>query len=415
MTARLRAFLDAGLPNHFPPVDAGPVVVGMSGGVDSSVAAWILRELGYEVIGITAHLFGGFGDTRSHQGCCSLPGSEDARRVAAHLDIPFYVLNLTNDFKANVLDYFASSYLAGETPNPCVECNRGVKFDVLLRRAEQLGAAWLATGHYARIVDDGLVRQLAVAADDTKDQSYFLYFLDQLLLLRLGFPLGNLTKLQVREIATEAGLPVADKAESQDLCFAPDRNYAAVVEHLRPGESRPGPILTATGECLGEHQGLIHYTVGQRKGMGIAAEAPLFVLRKEPASNALIVGFAEDLPVSRVWVRDFVRTDGGDDTQPFQCEFRPRYRGPRVAADCTPHAGGRLQVDYHTPHEIPAPGQVAVCYVDDRIVGGGIVDHPWRAAKTMDPPRRRRRPSLSPQTPKRRVAENPWIPASPSL
>ncbi|HYE78065.1 MAG TPA: hypothetical protein VEI97_08770, partial [bacterium] len=173
----LASMLAAGPPNCWPDPSQGPVVVGMSGGVDSSTAAWVLTELGYDVIGITAHLFGGFGPAREHIGCCSLPGSEDARRVATHLDIPFYVLNLETDFKAGVLDRFADSYLAGETPNPCAECNRSVKFDVLLRKAEQLGARWLATGHYARIVEVGEALALAEAADRSKDQSYFLYML----------------------------------------------------------------------------------------------------------------------------------------------------------------------------------------------------------------------------------------------
>ncbi|MCG3151989.1 MAG: tRNA-specific 2-thiouridylase MnmA [bacterium] len=385
ISALLARITDA---NRLPSPAAGPVVVGLSGGVDSGTTAWVLRKLGYDVIGITAHLYGGAIETdpRSGRGCCSLPGSEDARRVAAALQMPFYVLNLEKDFRQHVLDPFAGMYLAGETPNPCVECNRGVKFDVLLRKARDLGAHWLATGHYARIVatETGSLA-LEQATDPDKDQSYFLYFLDSPLLAHLGFPLGSLTKAEVRTLAAAARLPVANKPESQDLCFAPDGDYAAVVDLLRPGSQNSGPILDQSGTLLGEHRGLVHYTVGQRKGLGLAAPEPLFVLEKDVARNALIVGPAAACDTREVWLREVVRTDGGDPATPYDCELQPRYRGPRIVAHIEPLEGRRARVTYATPGPLPAPGQVAVAWQGRRVVGGGRFDVAWRHAPPLVP------------------------------
>ncbi|MBF6591913.1 MAG: tRNA 2-thiouridine(34) synthase MnmA, partial [Ktedonobacterales bacterium] len=284
------------------------VVVGMSGGVDSSVAAALLKEQGYDVVGIMLRLWSEPGDEGEdgvervvENTCCSLESLGDARRVAALLDIPFYVVNVEEPFQQTIVDYFYDEYAAGRTPNPCLRCNRHIRFTLLLERALALGAEYLATGHYVRVDDDPAAgqRRLRRALDLAKDQSYVLHVLSQWQLRHALFPLGAFTKAQVRAMAHERGLPVATKAESQEICFVAANDYRGFMRRYAAATGRaapqPGPILDATGRELGEHQGLAYYTVGQRKGLGISTREPLHVLRLDPARNAVIVGQATEL------------------------------------------------------------------------------------------------------------------------
>ncbi|HEV2414044.1 MAG TPA: tRNA 2-thiouridine(34) synthase MnmA [Candidatus Dormibacteraeota bacterium] len=340
------------------------IAVAMSGGVDSSVAAALLQAQGHDVVGVTLQQWprDDSDEAARHGGCCSLNAVEDARRVASLLDIPYYCWNLEREFGERVIEPFHREYLEGRTPNPCVRCNAFVRFDLMLSRVRELGFDRLATGHYARIIDG----QLHAAVDQGKDQSYMLYHLDRAKLAQLVFPLGRMTKPEVREHAREFGLPVANKAESQEICFVPRGETARYLENRLP--VRAGVVVDSSGRQLGAHRGTALYTVGQRSGFGDLAEpGPWYVLRVDARLNRVVVGRREELAVREVVLTDVTFIDGGAE-EPLRCEVRLRYHSPAIPAVYTE---GRLLLD--EPFFGAAPGQAAVMYDGTRVLGGGTI------------------------------------------
>ena len=341
----------------------------MSGGVDSSVSAALLQAQGHDVVGITLQQWprGETEESASHGGCCSLSAVEDARRVATVLGIPYYCWNLEAEFGERVIEPFHKDYLEGRTPNPCVRCNAFVRFDLMLTRVLDLGFERLATGHYARTVAGADGPELHTAADPAKDQSYMLYHLDRERLARIAFPLGGMTKREVREHAREFGLPVADKAESQEICFVPRGETARYLSERLP--VRAGSVVDADGRELGSHRGTALYTVGQRSGFGDLREAgPWYVIKVDAPSNRLVVGRKDELAVLEVALRDMSFIDGRVD-EPLRCEARLRYHAQPIPAT---YASGRLMLD--EPFLGAAPGQAAVLYSGTRVLGGGIIE-----------------------------------------
>jgi tRNA-specific 2-thiouridylase len=349
------------------------IVVAMSGGVDSSVVAALLAQQDYEVIGATLRLYDD-GAVRGKVGsCCAGADIADARAVAGRLGIPHYVLDYESRFKASVIDEFADSYVRGETPIPCVRCNQTVKFGDLLETARTLGADALATGHYAQRVLGPNGPELHRGADPARDQSYFLFATTTEQLDYLRLPLGHLPKSEVRRLAQEHGLKVADKPDSQDICFVPNGGYAAVVEKLRPEAARPGQIVDLSGRALGEHQGILHYTIGQRKGLGIANAEPLYVVAIDAAQARVVVGPREALARDRVFLSEMnwlipVRPD-----ETVTAAVKLRSATPLAAARITPLPGGRAMVDLDGAQLGVAPGQACVIYQGDRVLGGGWI------------------------------------------
>ncbi|MEN8182526.1 MAG: tRNA 2-thiouridine(34) synthase MnmA [Myxococcota bacterium] len=348
------------------------IVVGMSGGVDSSVAAALLVEQGFEVVGVTMHLAG------DGSRCCSLDDADDARRVAESLGIRFYVANYTERFRREVMEPFADAYLAGRTPIPCVACNRRFKFHHLLERARAFGAHRVATGHYARIRPGAGGRcQLERGSDPGKDQSYFLFDLGQEQLGRASFPLGGLRKDEVRAHARRLGLATADKPESQEICFVPDGDYAAVVESLRadslPGE---GEIVHENGRRLGRHRGIHRFTVGQRRGLGISAGSPLYVTRLEASANRVVVGEADDLLVGGAELEAVSWVAGEVPEEALEARVQVRYRHEGEPACVEPGRHGGARIRFHRPVRTVTPGQAAVFYDGDRVLGGGWIAAP---------------------------------------
>lgn len=360
------------------------VVVAMSGGVDSAVTALLMRERGYRVVGMNLRLFSPEDEDHRANPCCGIPAMDDARATCATIGVPFYAINMESEFGAAVVDRFVNDYAAGRTPNPCLECNRHVKFRHLVRRAKMLGADCLATGHYAWIDGgDGEPWRLHRAADGRKDQSYVLYTLTQEQLAFIRFPLGRLTKPEVREIATAFGLPVANKAESQEICFVGNRSYADFVAARRPDVTRPGDIVTAGGEKIGEHRGLVHHTIGQRRGIGIAAKKPYFVLQLDTVHNRLVVGDRTDAAAAELTVDSVSLTSGTWDRTPFDAEAVVRYRGVPSSATVTlgEEATRTATVTFSDEGPVASPGQAVVFYRGDEVLGGGTIQRVTRRSE----------------------------------
>jgi tRNA-specific 2-thiouridylase len=351
------------------------VVVAMSGGVDSSVSAALLKEQGYDVMGVSLQLY----DPVPREAgcrlktCCSLDDVMDAGRVARKLDIPFEVIDMRAEFRRLVMEYFAAEYSAGRTPNPCIRCNELIKFDLLLNKARELGGDLLATGHYARVQRDPAGHGRLQAGDDpAKDQSYFLFTLTREQLRRIIFPVGELRKTEVRELAARFNLPVAEKRESQEICFIPDNDY---VRFLESGGivSRPGAMVTADGRVIGRHAGLHRYTVGQRRGLGVAWSHPLHVLALDVQRNRLVVGGRDELNTSIMTVAG-ATWNVAPDRREFRAACRIRYRHPPAPCRVEVLDGSRFRVSFDTPQSAVTPGQAAVLYDGPYVLGGGWIE-----------------------------------------
>lgn len=352
------------------------VVVAMSGGVDSSVAAALLVEQGYEVIGLMARLWaegGGVGPDQGQNRCCAPQAVDDARRTASSLGIPFYLVNLEAAFKACVVDPFVTEYSLGRTPNPCLVCNKQIRFGRLMQQALALGASHLATGHYALIDEVGGGYRLRRGRDARKDQSYVLYRLGQAELGRVLFPIGHLSKGEVREAARRRGLAVAEREESMEICFVADDDYRRFVREHAPEAVRPGPILDTSGREIGRHEGLAFYTIGQRKGIGIAGPAALYVVRLDPAENAVVVGPASALGRQSLVARDVHYPAGRPPSGPARVQVQIRYRAVPAPATWTDCGDGTALVQLDRPLRDITPGQAAVAYDGDVVAGGGII------------------------------------------
>ncbi len=353
------------------------VVVGMSGGVDSSVAACLLKEQGYDVVGVTMQIWPEepWETVQSNGGCCGLSAVEDAARVADMLNIPHYVMNFRKEFQDCVIDYFTEEYLQGHTPNPCIACNRYVKWEALLERSLQIGADYIATGHYARIArlsNGRLAIRNSVTAE--KDQTYALYGLTQEQLARTLMPVGEYTKEEIRRIALERGLPVAQKPDSQEICFVPDNDYAGFIDRQAQGRVPvPGNFVDRQGKVLGRHKGITHYTVGQRRGLNLSMGERVFVTEIRPETNEVVIGCGEDLLGTEV-LCDRVNFMAVEDLQEAM-RVRAKIRYNHGGENCTIEKlqDGRVRCRFEKPVRAAAPGQAVVFYLDEYVLGGGTI------------------------------------------
>jgi tRNA-specific 2-thiouridylase len=346
-------------------------LVAMSGGVDSSVAAALMLEQGHEVIGVTLKQWEGADGSMPVAGCCTLSDAEDARRVAAQLDVPYYILDYVEEFTEAVVEPFAEGYLKGITPNPCIECNRRVRFSALLDRTEELGCDVLVTGHHARVENHDGVYRLRMAVDGTKDQSYVLHMLDQHALSKIRLPVGEMTKKDVRVVATDMALRTASKPDSQDICFVASGDYRDFLADRHPEVAAPGRILDTDGEVVGEHEGTARFTIGQRKGIGVAVGSARYVVDIEPTEQTITIGTYEDLLTDRCAVEEMTFTHRppvvGDTVG-----VKIRYRSDPVAATIR-STGDRWMFSFAEPQARPAPGQSLVMYEGEYVLGGGII------------------------------------------
>ena len=354
----------------------GKVVVGMSGGVDSSVAAWLLKKQGYDVIGVTMQIWQDEENIVQEEngGCCGLSAVDDARRVAAAIGIPYYVMNFKDEFQKSVIEYFTKEYLAGRTPNPCIACNRYVKWEALLQRSLSIGADYIATGHYARIehLPNGRYA-IRRSATMEKDQTYALYNLTQEQLARTLMPVGEYSKDRIREMADEIGLLVAHKPDSQDICFVPDGDYASFIENTTDQVLQTGDFVTPEGKILGKHKGIIHYTVGQRKGLGLALGYPAFVLEIRPETNEVVIGTYEESLTYTVRANELNFMSVEQITEPVRVFAKIRYN--HKGAWCTVERTGEDEIVCTFDEQIRAatPGQAVVLYDGEYVLGGGTI------------------------------------------
>lgn len=345
----------------------------MSGGVDSSVAAALLKQQGYDVTGMMMRLWSEAGKEDSNR-CCTPDSMSQARRVAGILDIPFYVVDAKDIFRETVVQYFLDGYARGETPNPCLICNRQIRWTFLLNRALALGAEFMATGHYVRrIKDEGGRMKLLRAADHSKDQSYVLHVLNQEQLKRALFPVGEYPKSEIRNIAKEFGLPTASRVDSQDLCFLAGEDYRNFIQRNANEMLQNGDIITRDGKIIGRHNGLANYTIGQRKGLGVASSAPLYVLAKDAPRNALIVGTQNELGFTELIARDVHWISGEAPREPFRVQVKIRYTAKEVEALVNPVSQNQVEVKFDAPVRDVTAGQAAVFYQGEETLGGGII------------------------------------------
>ena len=350
------------------------VLVGMSGGVDSSATAALLLEQGFDVVGVTLKLWPQDCVNRAEDKCCGPQAVMDARSVSASLGIPYYLIDESAEFQQRVIRYFADEYRAGRTPNPCVMCNQHLKFGTLLDRARQLGCDRIATGHFARVehTTEGRVL-LRRGRDLRKDQSYFLFSLRQEQLAKVLFPLGEKTKSDTREVARECGLRTADKEESMEICFVPDKDYGRFLEQSKLVERHRGEIVDTTGKLLGHHEGIEFYTIGQRRGLGITSPKPLYVVELDAVNNRVVVGDDSDLSRTEFSVDTCNWIPWDQPPGPFECTAKIRYNHPGATATVTPRPDGTAAVRMHEPARAVTPGQACVFYQDDLVVGGGWI------------------------------------------
>jgi len=359
-------------------LDKNRVVIGLSGGVDSTVAAYLLKEQGYEVIGITMKTWDDPTDEYAEKigGCCSLSAVEDARRVAAKLDIPFYVLNFKKPFKEHVIDYFVDEYEHGRTPNPCIACNKFIKFDRLLKKAHELGAYYVATGHYAKIEQDEETERYVLKAskEKSKDQTYMLYNLSQWQLQHMMMPLGSYeSKLEIRKIAEKLDFSIASKPDSQEICFIPDDDYARYVTENATKKILPGNFVDGEGNVLGKHKGIIYYTVGQRKGLGITFGKPMYVVEIKADTNEVVLGEND-----RVFAKGLIAEDTNwivfeELKEPLHIMAKIRHAKRTESAMIIPMDDTHCRVLFEEPQRAVTPGQAVVFYKDDLVIGGGTI------------------------------------------
>jgi len=354
------------------------VVIGLSGGVDSTVAAYLLKEQGYDVIGITMKVLDDPTDDYAEKigGCCSLSAVEDARRVAAKLDIPFYVLNFKKPFKDQVIDYFVDEYERGRTPNPCIACNKFIKFDLLMRKTHELGAYYVATGHYAKIEhDEDADRYLLKSSHEkSKDQTYMLYNLDQFQLKHMMMPLGNFeTKEEIRKIAETLDISIASKPDSQEICFIPDDDYARYVTENAKKIIRPGNFVDEKWNVLGKHKGIIYYTVGQRKGLGVTFGKPMYVININAETNEVVLGESDKVFSQGLIAEDTNWIPFDELKEPLHVNAKIRHAKAGESAMIIPVDENHCRVIFENPQRAVTPGQAVVFYKDDLVIGGGTI------------------------------------------